>query len=87
MSVPSSDQLKTEIQGMESQLEELVARSNNLRYEIEKKRKQLEVLCAQEGHDFEAESDHDCHSPGWYYCCKVCKYWTRMRPQHYTYKN
>jgi hypothetical protein len=47
----------------------------------------MQQLCEKNGHEFVAESNGDCHKPGWYYTCKRCQYWTSIRPStsiHYS---
>ena len=41
---------------------------------------ELEILQASCTHDYVAEDDGDCHSPGYYYTCSICKHFTSRRP-------
>lgn len=46
---------------------------------IKEETKQLQDMCE---HEFLAERDGDCHSPGWYYTCKHCAFFTTQKPKN-----
>lgn len=68
-----------EIHAMRDRIQEL----QNELWQLEQKYKtrltSFQQVCAQEGHDFVEEPDHDYHRKGHYYTCRRCDYLTRQK--------
>lgn len=64
-------------------LHEQLRDARNLVYSLEnvfkREEKVLQKHCSHP--EFDVESDGDCHSSGYYYTCKTCGYFTKIRPQ------
>jgi hypothetical protein len=70
------------VENLEKQLDEANEKTNLLRIKISQEKEILKSVCEKEtGHHFKAESDDDCHNPGWYYTCQYCGFWTNHRPR------
>ena len=50
---------------------------------LENTQREFQKSCT---HDFIAEDDGDYHSPGYYFTCERCNYFTRIRPDKFRYK-
>jgi hypothetical protein len=46
----------------------------------------LQDICSKQGHEYVAERNDDCHSPGFYYFCKNCQYRSIYKPDKFTFK-
>lgn len=67
----------TKVKALGLVLDILEKQTEDVRCELVKEQKLLQEMCT---HDFVAESDGDYHKPGYYYVCKSCKYFTRVKP-------
>jgi predicted RNA-binding Zn-ribbon protein involved in translation (DUF1610 family) len=47
---------------------------------LQQEEEALKDICGKIGHTFVAESDYDCHKPGYYYTCSKCGFWTKTKP-------
>lgn len=71
------DQEKEEIEALHDRLVQMRREVSQLQELYDKSLRVFQEACSREGHDFEKESDGDCHSCGYYYTCRRCNYFTR----------
>lgn len=69
------------VRALEQQASSLDDTLQALKALLKREQNTLQKMCAEHGHEFEAEDNGDCHSPGYYYTCKHCRYWTNIKPR------
>lgn len=76
---------------MQAQKEKVLSLEDDLRYHqvklrqlearLKEEKEVLQEICERDQlHEYIGERDDDYHRPGWYYTCKHCGHFTRMRP-------
>lgn len=68
------------VNDLKKELYDLENKIKTVKDTYEKELKKLQKECTHE--EYNGESDGDYHKPGYYYTCKVCKYWTNTRPSN-----
>ena len=75
------------VNALESQAASLDSALQALKTLLKNERSILQKMCGEQGHDFEAEDNGDYHSPGHYYTCRHCNFWTNIRPRSMITRN
>jgi hypothetical protein len=76
---PFDEQLQ-EVNALRQKYYDMQDEMYRLKNKLDKEEIKLQSRCE---HKFIAESDGDCHRPSYDYTCKICKYFTKFRPERY----